>query len=131
MGIKETGMKTQLIACSKDALRVGAVIAVATAIVGILLFHVWNQYKITQLGYRIAEVTHEHRRLLEENKKLSIEAAVQGRSERMTNVAREQFGLQPLKPEQVRTIPAAALNGFATSTDNESLHSTEHASLGF
>lgn len=131
MSAREARVKTHLIAGSKDVLRVGGVVVVATAIVGILLFHVWNQYQITQLGYRIAEVTHEHRRLLEENKKLSIEAAIQGRSERMTGVARDQFGLEPLKPEQVRSIPAEALNGVAVGTERDTLHSTEHAALGF
>jgi cell division protein FtsL len=125
----EANVKKHLLGGSRDALRVGAVLAVAAALTGILLLHVWNQYQITHLGYRIAEVTHEHRRLLEENKKLSIEAAIQGRSERITGVAREQFGLQPLKPEQVRTIPADALDGVAAN-NGVSLHDTEHAALG-
>ena len=130
MKATEASVKKHLVSGSKDAFRVGTVIAVAAVLTGILMFHVWNQYQITHLGYRIAEVTHEHRRLLEDNKKLSIEAAIQGRSERITGVARDQFGLEPLKPEQVRSIPADALEGVA-ATDRVSLHDTEHAALDY
>ncbi len=130
MEATEAKLKKHLVAGSKDVIRVGSVVAVATALTCILMFHVWNQYQITHLGYRIAEVTHEHRELLEENKKLSIEAAIQGRSERITGVAREQFGLQPLQPQQVRSIPLEALQGVA-AVETDTLHSTEHASLGY
>ncbi len=77
------------------------VVAIPTAL---LLLHVWNQYRITELGYQIAEVTSEHRQLLEENKKLTVEARIQGHSERVSEVAQQQFGLQKPHPSQVITI---------------------------
>lgn len=66
----------------------------------LLLFHVWNQYRITELGYEIAEVTSEHQDLLEENKKLTVEARLQGRSDRVSKLAEHQFGLREASPEQ-------------------------------
>ena len=81
------------------------IIAVPTAL---LLFHVWNQYRITQVGYQIAEVTTEHRVLLEENKKLTVEARIQGRSDRVSRVARQQFGLRETHPDQIITIDPEA-----------------------
>lgn len=70
----------------------------------ILMNHIHTQYQITQAGYDIAKVTRKHRRLMEDNKKLAIEAAVQGRTERMTNMARDQFNLEPTRPEQIYVI---------------------------
>lgn len=84
-----------------------AIILVAVALpVCLLLAHLYTQYRISHLGYRIAEVTREHRRLMEDNKKLRIEAAIQGRQGRLEAVARERFGLEPVSPEQVILIDA-------------------------
>ena len=80
---------------------IGAVLTVA---VGLLMFHVWTEYRIVQMGYEIADVTNQHRQLIEDNKKLAIEAAVVGRTERLSSVARARYGLEPVRPEQVRTI---------------------------
>lgn len=77
------------------------VVAIPTSL---LLLHVWNQYRITELGYEIAEVTSEHRQLLEKNKKLTVEARIQGHSERVSEVAQKQFGLQQAHPNQVIII---------------------------
>lgn len=74
------------------------------AVASLLMFHVWNQYRIMKIGYQIAEVTTEHRKLLEQNKKLAIEAAVVGRTERLSSVARERYGLEPVGPHQVRIL---------------------------
>jgi len=96
-----------------DVWRIFAIAATVAAVVGVLFFHVWTQYRITQLGYRIADVTHRHRKLLEENRKLTIEAAVQGRTERMSALARARFGLRPVRPEQIHpiTLRPRAQNG--------------------
>jgi cell division protein FtsL len=107
----------------KDACRIGAIVGALAAVVGLLMFHVWNQYRIVELGYEIADVTHEHRQLIEQNKKLAIEAAVVGRTERLSNVARDRYGLQPVQPEQVRTLRADVADGNGVPT------SPEHASL--
>lgn len=82
-------------------LQISAMMAIPTAL---LLTHVSNQYKITELGYQIAQVTSEHRGLLEENKKLTVEARVQGRSDRMAQMARRDFGLVEARPEQIITV---------------------------
>jgi cell division protein FtsL len=107
----------------KDAVRIGAIVGALAAVAGLLMFHVWNQYRIVQLGYEIADVTHEHRRLIEQNKKLSIEAAVVGRTERLSDVARERYGLQPIKPEQVRSLRVDVAEGESV------MESPEHATL--
>jgi cell division protein FtsL len=84
-----------------DLLRVLGVMIAVGAPVAILLTHVHHQYEITRLGYQIAQVTREHRSLLETNKKLRVEAAIQGRSERITTVARERFGLEMIRADQI------------------------------
>lgn len=117
-------MKERVLDATRDLARMGAVVAAVAVVTSLLGVHVWNQYRITELGYEISNVTSEHRRLMEENKKLSIEVAVQGRTERMTEVARERFGLQPTEPDQVRTLSASTLDAPANS-----LNETRHASL--
>ena len=77
------------------------VMAIPTAL---LLFHVWNQYRITEVGYEIADVTSEHRQLLEEHKKLTVEARLQERSDRVAELARSEFGLEPMSPDQIITV---------------------------
>ena len=89
---------------ARDLARVSLVTGAAAIPVAILLFHVHNQYEVVRSGYDIAEVTREHKRLAEDNKKLRIEAAVQGRAGRVTQLAREQFGLEPTRPEQIHII---------------------------
>jgi len=97
-------MKEKVLDMFKDAGRLGGVLLAVSVASSLLLFHVWNQYQITHLGYEISRVTNEHRELLEENKKLSIEVAVQGRTERMAEVARARFGLQPVSPGQIKPV---------------------------
>ena len=94
-----------------DATVVAKVLIIVAIPTGLLTFHVWNQYRITALGYEIAEVTSEHRILLEENKKLVVEARLQGRTDRVTMVAQERFGLQEARPEQVITVSLDELDG--------------------
>lgn len=84
-----------------DMWRVVKLVAIISVPMGLLFFHVFNQYRIAALGYEVADQTREHRELIEEHRKLRIEASFQGRSDRMTAVARERFGLEPIHPEQV------------------------------
>ena len=100
--------------------KVALVVAVPTAL---LLFHVWNQYRITEVGYQIAEVTTEHRNLLEENKRLTVEARIQGRSDRVSTVARQQFNLREAHPDQIITIAPVAHD------DSDEQDMLEHQSL--
>lgn len=94
-----------------DGVRVLKVLVIVAIPVCILLFHVWNQFRITKLGYEVAEQTREHRELIEERRTLSIEATFQGRSERVLSVAKERFGLEPLEPEQVIQLDRTAFDG--------------------
>lgn len=84
-----------------DGLRILRVVALIAIPVAMLFFHVWTRYQITDLGYEVAEQTRTHRALIEEKRKLSIEAAYQGRNDRVLALAREKFGLEELQPSQV------------------------------
>lgn len=108
----------------KDVWRVARIVGLVSIPVAILLFHVWTQFQITSLGYEVAEQTREHRQLIEENRKLSIEATYQGRTERVLSVAQDQFGLQPMQPEQVVPVDIQRASG-----DDDDAASTEHAAL--
>lgn len=94
-------MRHMFIESGQDALHILLLVALVAIPSSILLGHLHTRYEISQAGYDIAKVTRTHRKLMEENKKLSIEAAVLGRTERMSDMARERFGLAPTKPEQV------------------------------
>ncbi len=107
---------------SRDLLQILMVFAVVAVPVGLLLGHVRTQYEIAQTGYDIAQVTREHRALAEDLKKLQIEAAVQGRTERMTTLARERYGLAPTRPEQIKIVEAMP-------SDSELEQPPQHASL--
>lgn len=109
----------------KDATAVLRMLLIVGVPMGILLFHVWHEYRIVNLGYQIADVTSEHRAMLEEHKKLSIEATVQGRTERIASVAREQFGLEQVRPHQVFTIR------LLDSANGAAAKGVEHASLDY
>lgn len=97
----KTWLKKSWVRDTAIIVQVVAMMAIPTAL---LLVHVTNQYRITELGYQIAQVTSEHRALLEENKKLTVEARVQGRSDRLAEMARRDFGLIEARPEQIITV---------------------------
>ena len=99
-----------------DLLQITMVFAVVAIPVALLLSHVHMQYSIAQTGYDIASVTREHRALAEEYKKLQIEAAVQGRTERITTLAKERYGLLPTRPDQITII-----EGFQSAQDDAPL----------
>lgn len=106
-----------------DAYRVGRVLVVIAVPVALLLTHVWYQVRITQLGYQISEETERHEKLADEHRKLQIETAVEGRSERLADRAKRRFGLEQIDPEQVITVEPQ--NG----APSESFDQTEHAAL--
>ena len=87
---------------------VATVVALVAVPTGLLISHVWTQYQITEVGYNIASVTSEHRELLEENKKLTVEARMQGRSDRVAEVAIQEFGLEQMSPEQLVEVQEGA-----------------------
>lgn len=102
-----TTTRDWMIDLGEDLLRLLLVTAVVAAPVALLMSHLQTQYEIAQTGYDIAQVTREHRELVEAHKKLRIEAAVQGRTERMNTLARQRFGLMPARPEQITIIEDA------------------------
>lgn len=110
---------TLAVGAARDLTRVLTLLAVVAIPVAILMTHVSNQYRVAHLGYDIAATTKTHQKLLEENRKLRIEAAVQGRTERMSTMARAQFGLEPTRPNQiilVRTKDASRPSEHAALT---------------
>lgn len=94
-------MKERIVEALGEGMFLVKVMAIISVPVALLMFHVWNQFRITDLGYEVAEQTEEHRELLEEQRRLRIEATFQGHSERATQVAAEEFDLEPVRPEQV------------------------------
>ncbi|RVU48615.1 hypothetical protein EA187_04070 [Lujinxingia sediminis] len=101
-------MKSPIIGALRDLVEVSKVLVLVGVPGALLLFHVWQEYQITQTGYAIAEVTEEHRELLEEHKRLTVEASMHGRADLVAQTAREQFGLEPARPEQVIVIDLEA-----------------------
>ncbi len=112
-------MKKWISQCLSNTAIVAKVMILLAIPTALLLFHVWNQYRITELGYQLAAVTTEHRALLEENKKLVVEARLQGHSERVSQVARYEFGLQEAHPDQFITV----------NLEEQLAHREEHAQL--
>ncbi len=94
-------MKTWFFELFSNSLFIGKVLLLVGVPTCLLVVHVYNQHRLAEVGYQIAEATAEHQQLLEENKKLTVEARLQGRSDRVKEVAEQQFGLEPLSPAQV------------------------------
>lgn len=118
-------MKKMLMGSAADGLRILRVVALIAIPVAMLFFHVWTRYQITDLGYEVAEQTRTHRELIEEKRKLSIEAAYQGRNDRVLALAREKFGLEELQPSQVIQVEQFAQNEPAA----DQKASAKHAAL--
>ena len=88
----------------RNGWRVGKIVGLVVIPVALLLTHVWYQFQITRLGYKISEETERHEKLVDDHRKLTIETTVESRSERMTEVARERFGLERIEPDQIITV---------------------------
>ena len=113
--------RESLLDAARDLAQVLIMVALVAMPVALLMEHVRTKQQITHTGYQIAKTTNEHRRLMEENKMLSIEAAVQGRSDRVVSLASERFGLEPARHEQILIIPVL---------DDAPAPRQAHASLG-
>lgn len=109
----------------RDLFKIAALITIVAIPVTIFMGHLKTKQQIIQAGYHINQATHEHRVLSEENKKLSIEAAIQGRSDRVVSLAKERFGLEPARHDQVLIIPVDSPDDQAEATQTQ-----RHASLG-
>src|SRR5690554_2461460 len=117
-------MKKMLKESAADGLRILRVVALVAIPVAMLFFHVWTRYQITDLGYEVAEQTRTHRQLIEEKRKLSIEAAYQGRNDRVLALAREKFGLEELQPSQVIQVEQFAHNDAKQDQDAPEKHAS-------
>ncbi len=87
---------------------VGALIA-TLVVVALLLVHVWSRYRVLSLGYELSELTTEREQLLEENRRLRIEARVLMRADRLKPIARRQLGLIAPAPENILYVRASEL----------------------
>lgn len=70
--------------------------------VGGLLRHLSQRHEVYNLGYELAEQTREHALLLEENRRLRVEIALQSNAERLEQEALRRLGLRATAPSQIR-----------------------------
>ncbi len=85
----------------QDTLVVLGTLLITSLIVSILLLQVWNRVQVFELGYQMTELTREREALMEEQKRLRVEAVISSTTERLDKVAREDLGLRPIMPGQV------------------------------
>lgn len=88
----------------KDAVIVISIVATVAGIVSIFLLHVKNEFHIAERGYDLADVTLTHRQLIEENRRLSVEAAMLMRTDHVIARAKHEFDLEVARPDQVILI---------------------------
>lgn len=74
---------------------------VCSLFVGVLLRYLSLRHEVYQLGYQMADETREHSLLLEENRRLLVEAALLSNTERLEEEALERLGLRPTEPSQI------------------------------
>lgn len=84
---------------------------VTVVVVSLLLREVWYQVQVVKLGYEMTSLHRERRNLMEERRKLTLEAAVNTRTDRMELVAQETVGLEPLRPDQILIVRAMSAGG--------------------
>ena len=82
-------------------------VVVTTMVVCMLLLHIWFKYRIINVGYEMTNLTREHNRLLEEQRKLVIELRLSCRSDVIEKRARIEFQMTEPKPEQIIVIDSA------------------------
>ena len=66
-----------------------------------MMFYVWSRYHATKLGYALTELTSEERKLLEEQRSLTLELNRLSSLERVETLARKQLGLSEPRTDQV------------------------------
>ena len=74
---------------------------VTSMVVSLLLREVWYQVQVVKLGYEMTTLNRERRGLMEERRKLKLEAAVNTRTERVEHLVRDSVGLEPIRPDQI------------------------------
>ena len=91
-------------------------------ITGSLIFHLWVRSQITDMGYKIQELSRHEESLMRTREKLIVKEEILHSPERIDRVARLSLGMEPLRPEQVLSpqipyVPAdrsviAMVNGY-------------------
>jgi cell division protein FtsL len=88
----------------RDLSWVALCVAVGALFSTVLLAYLEQRHDVYQLGYQVAAQTQEHSRLLEENRRLVVEVALQSSVPRLEAEAIETLGLRPTTPEQIITV---------------------------
>jgi cell division protein FtsL len=86
-----------------------AALLATTALVSLLLVHVWSRFRVLDLGYQVSTMSRTRETLLEEQRRLQIEVQVLTRAERLEPVARRQMALIAPLPQQILYVPASEL----------------------
>lgn len=82
-------------------------IAIAFALTAAAVAHVWVRLRVIHLGYQISRGSMEEQRLLEQHKRLELEAAVLRQPGRIEQIARERLGMARPDPERIHVIRIA------------------------
>jgi cell division protein FtsL len=75
--------------------------ALAAALCGVGLFHVWTHTRVVAAGYELARLEAEHRRLAAERDRLKLEVATLRAPGRLERFARVRLGMAPPGPGAV------------------------------
>ena len=70
-------------------------------VTGSLIFHLWVRTEITDIGYKIQELSMIEESLVRERAKLLVKEENLQNPERIDHVARARLGMEPLRPDQV------------------------------
>ncbi len=89
------------LAGNRDILWVLVCTAVCAAMVAVLLRNLGMRHDIYRMGYEVTALTEEHSLLLEENRRLAVEAALQSNTERLEAEALDGLRLRQTDPEQI------------------------------
>lgn len=87
---------------NRDLLWVLAAAAVCACFAWALLGHLQKRHEVYRLGYQMSALTLEHEMLLEENRRLVVEAALQADVDRLESEALLRLRLRPTEPSQIR-----------------------------
>lgn len=87
----------------------------AALVLAAALFHVWSRLHVVDLGYRLAAARAAHARLVEENRRLSLDLATLEAPARVAEAARRRLGLLSPSPAQIVHLTPVARTAAARS----------------
>jgi cell division protein FtsL len=79
-------------------------VALLGLVTGLGVLRVRTKAKGLELGAAIAELTHEHNRLLDEKRRLEAERAYLRHPDHIQRVAIERLHMEPVQPERIQAI---------------------------